>query len=126
MREEGQAETAANVRMPDFIIAGAMKCGTTSMHSILNSHPDVFAGRNRRLRDGVGVLECIADDAQVSAASPAKLATLSFLRTAGWAVHIGGLYGKSRHKFLTRSEESFVPFCGSSRVLRCDDYLSQR
>jgi hypothetical protein len=44
MREAGQAESA-NVRVPDFIIAGAMKCGTTSMHSILHSHPDVFIPR---------------------------------------------------------------------------------
>jgi hypothetical protein len=30
------------LRIPDFIIAGAMKCGTTSMHRILNSHPHIF------------------------------------------------------------------------------------
>ena len=29
-------------RFPDFIIAGAMKCGTTSLHKILNYHPDIF------------------------------------------------------------------------------------
>lgn len=29
-------------RFPDFIIAGAMKCGTTSLHYILDSHPDIF------------------------------------------------------------------------------------
>lgn len=28
--------------LPDFIIGGAMKCGTTSLHQILNSHPKVF------------------------------------------------------------------------------------
>lgn len=28
-------------RLPDFIIGGAMKSGTTSLHSILNQHPDV-------------------------------------------------------------------------------------
>ena len=28
--------------LPDFIIGGAMKCGTTSLHAILNSHPNVF------------------------------------------------------------------------------------
>lgn len=27
---------------PDFIIIGAMKCGTTSMHRLLGGHPDVF------------------------------------------------------------------------------------
>ena len=27
---------------PDFIIAGGMKCGTTSLHNILNSHPKIF------------------------------------------------------------------------------------
>jgi hypothetical protein len=29
-------------QLPDFIIGGAMKCGTTSLHQILNSHPKVF------------------------------------------------------------------------------------
>lgn len=29
-------------RLPDFIIGGAMKCGTTTLHAILNSHPNVF------------------------------------------------------------------------------------
>ena len=31
-----------DVRLPDFFIAGAMKCGTTTLHHILNGHPDVF------------------------------------------------------------------------------------
>jgi len=28
--------------VPDFIICGAMKCGTSTVHSILDQHPDVF------------------------------------------------------------------------------------
>lgn len=28
--------------LPDFIIAGAMKCGTSSLHHILAHHPDIF------------------------------------------------------------------------------------
>jgi len=28
--------------LPDFIIAGAMKSGTTTLHAILNQHPDIF------------------------------------------------------------------------------------
>lgn len=32
-------------RLPDFIIGGAMKSGTTSLHSILNEHPDVAIAR---------------------------------------------------------------------------------
>lgn len=28
-------------RLPDFIICGAMKCGTTTVHSLLNSHPHI-------------------------------------------------------------------------------------
>jgi len=30
------------VRLPDFIICGAMKAGTSSLHDMLNKHPDVF------------------------------------------------------------------------------------
>uniref|UniRef100_UPI0008304320 sulfotransferase family protein n=1 Tax=Pseudotamlana agarivorans TaxID=481183 RepID=UPI0008304320 len=29
-------------QLPDFIIAGGMKCATTTMHAILDKHPDVF------------------------------------------------------------------------------------
>lgn len=31
-----------SVRLPDFIIAGAMKCGTTSLHHILSHHTDIY------------------------------------------------------------------------------------
>jgi hypothetical protein len=31
-----------NNLLPDFIIAGAMKCGTSSLHHILAHHPDIF------------------------------------------------------------------------------------
>lgn len=30
------------VRLPDFILAGAMKCGTTSFRNILSHHPGIF------------------------------------------------------------------------------------
>ena len=29
-------------RMPDFIIAGAMKSGTSTLHALLNQHPDIY------------------------------------------------------------------------------------
>jgi hypothetical protein len=32
----------SNVILPDFIIAGAMKCGTSSLHTILSGHPKIF------------------------------------------------------------------------------------
>jgi hypothetical protein len=31
-----------STRLPDFIIAGAMKCGTTSLRNILTHHPGIF------------------------------------------------------------------------------------
>lgn len=31
-----------NKVLPDFIIGGAMKCGTTTLHNILANHPDIF------------------------------------------------------------------------------------
>ncbi|WP_299205978.1 sulfotransferase [uncultured Tateyamaria sp.] len=31
---------------PNFIIAGAPKCGTTSLHQILDQHPDAWVARN--------------------------------------------------------------------------------
>lgn len=29
-------------KLPDFLVIGAMKCGTTSLHNYLNLHPDIF------------------------------------------------------------------------------------
>lgn len=29
-------------KLPDFIIAGAQKCGTTTLHHILNAHPQIY------------------------------------------------------------------------------------
>ena len=28
--------------MPNFLIVGAAKCGTSSLHNYLNQHPDIF------------------------------------------------------------------------------------
>lgn len=36
------AEKSSNLRFPDFIIAGAMKSGTTSLHNILSNHSEIF------------------------------------------------------------------------------------
>ena len=32
--------------LPDFIIGGAMKSGTTSLHAILDAHPDIAIQRD--------------------------------------------------------------------------------
>lgn len=32
--------------IPDFIIGGAPKCGTTSLHQVLDQHPDVWMAKN--------------------------------------------------------------------------------
>ena len=40
-RSDAGLELALPVQ-PDFIIIGAMKCGTTSLHKFLDSHPDVY------------------------------------------------------------------------------------
>ena len=66
---------------------------------VCHRHADMFARRNCRLRDRVRVLERIADDAEVRATGAAELAQLSFFRTAGRAVHVGGLYGMGAAKF---------------------------
>lgn len=35
-------QPARNKSVPDFVIAGAPKCGTTSLHHWLNQHPELF------------------------------------------------------------------------------------
>lgn len=32
-------------RLPEFVIIGAMKAGTTSLHGILDAHPDIHMPR---------------------------------------------------------------------------------
>ncbi|CUH49045.1 Sulfotransferase domain protein [Ruegeria atlantica] len=39
---KGQWLAPVEARLPDFIICGAMKCGTSTLHSILATHPNVF------------------------------------------------------------------------------------
>ncbi len=39
----------ATGRLPDFVIIGAMKCGTTSLHGILSRHPDIFMSQEKEL-----------------------------------------------------------------------------
>ncbi len=36
-------------RLPDFIIIGAMKGGTTSLQAMLGAHPDIFVSREKEL-----------------------------------------------------------------------------
>ena len=38
-----------NGRLPDFLIIGAMKCGTTSLHDYLGKHPDIFVSKVKEI-----------------------------------------------------------------------------
>jgi hypothetical protein len=42
MQNQGKANLNSTGRLPDFFIAGAPKCGTTSMYEWLSSHPQIF------------------------------------------------------------------------------------
>ena len=41
--------SANGVRFPNFIILGAMKCGTTSLHDYLDYHPEISMSRPKEL-----------------------------------------------------------------------------
>ena len=43
------AKAVAEGRLPDFVILGAMKCGTTSLHDYLNHHPDIAMSQPKEL-----------------------------------------------------------------------------
>lgn len=43
-------ELALGGRLPNLVVIGAAKCGTTSMHEYLDSHPDVFMARIKEIR----------------------------------------------------------------------------
>jgi hypothetical protein len=36
-------------QLPNFLVIGAMKCGTTSLHYYLNQHPDIFMSVHKEL-----------------------------------------------------------------------------
>lgn len=36
-------------RFPDFLIIGAMKCGTTSLHDYLGKHPDIYTSEPKEI-----------------------------------------------------------------------------
>src|SRR3954452_9585849 len=40
---------AADAILPNFLVIGAMKAGTTSLHAYLNQHPDVFVSSPKEL-----------------------------------------------------------------------------
>ena len=39
----------SDAMLPNFLIIGAMKSGTTSLHRYLNSHPQVFMSKIKEL-----------------------------------------------------------------------------
>jgi len=41
--------SAREPRLPTFVVVGAPKCGTTSLHHYLTQHPDVFLPRRKEL-----------------------------------------------------------------------------
>jgi hypothetical protein len=47
----GGSQEAAGVpgRLPDFLIIGGMKCGTSSLHAYLGTHPDVFTTAQKEI-----------------------------------------------------------------------------
>lgn len=38
------------MQLPNLLIIGAMKCGTTSLHNYLDAHPDIFMSREKEIR----------------------------------------------------------------------------
>ena len=41
--------TGYNYKLPNFLIIGAPKCGTTSLHYYLSRHPDIFLPKQKEL-----------------------------------------------------------------------------
>jgi hypothetical protein len=62
-------------QLPNLIITGAMKCGTTSLHYYLNQHPQIFMTWNKELDFFSGlhllILSPSAPNAGAAAARPA-------------------------------------------------------
>lgn len=48
-REVGDAVTRRSRPLPAFVIAGGMRCGTTSLHACLAAHPQLTASRRKEV-----------------------------------------------------------------------------
>src|SRR5207247_6674622 len=46
---QGVGPTRTATRLPDCVVIGAMKCGTTSLHRWLRAQPDVFVPQQKEL-----------------------------------------------------------------------------
>lgn len=47
--ENGQGEPPREGKLPDFVIIGAQKCGTSSLYHLLRQHPDVEPSRRKEI-----------------------------------------------------------------------------
>jgi hypothetical protein len=48
-RSRGKRERREPLALPNLIIIGAMKCGTSSMHNYLDAHPEISMFRQKEL-----------------------------------------------------------------------------
>ena len=37
--------------LPNLVVIGAMKCGTTTLHRLLAQHPEIVAGKRKVIRN---------------------------------------------------------------------------
>lgn len=42
MNHLGTSATEGQIRVPDFFIVGAPRCGTTALYTYLRDHPEIF------------------------------------------------------------------------------------
>lgn len=48
-RGHAQGTSREDVRLPNFLVVGAEKCGTTSLYQYLKQHPDVYLPAKKEL-----------------------------------------------------------------------------
>jgi hypothetical protein len=50
MREAASAPDRSALGLPNLLIVGAAKCGTSALHAYLDHHPDIFMSRRKELQ----------------------------------------------------------------------------
>jgi hypothetical protein len=79
--DDGPGRRAAGYgALPNLVVIGAMKCGTTSLHHYLDLHPDVAMSRPKELNFFFGP----ADDPATASGVPAAWAAGNWHRGAAW------------------------------------------
>jgi hypothetical protein len=102
------------VRIPDFFIVGAPKCGTTALYSYLRQHPAVFMPERKEPRFFATDLDCgSAREGRYFVRD--RDAYLQLFASAGTALRIGE--ASPQYLYSAMAAQNIKDFCGKPKII---------